>query len=233
MTMCATASSVPRKPTGQQPKKNSPKPPTPSPASSAPKNHHGQTFNLLRPLPKWTRSISKSRSAGYWPAPNLSWTGVSTPGRCVEDTLSTTDTSSTPRRYPEGVVLSWTLRQILQSWKGSIHDRNTTTAPHHRLDCRCGTGGQCGLMRRTRPRRHKRPPDRYGWCRSDSRSQSTRRSQRGGSALCGDDDTTSSTSRGHERGHPGRRGLKRRRRVLSRPDQTRPTRRNRQPGRLG
>src|SRR5699024_3912892 len=213
MTMCATASSVPRKPTGQQPKKNSPKPPMPSPASSAPKNHHGQTFNLLRPLHKWTRSISKSRSAGYWPAPNLSWTGVSTPGRWahegafkkaktvvgwVEDIWSKTDRSSTHRRYPEEVVLSWTLRQILQSWKGYIHDRNTTTAPHHRLGCRCGTGGQCGLMRRTRPRRHKRPSDRYGWCRSDSRSQSTRRSQRGGPALCGHDDTTSSSSRGHE-----------------------------------
>src|SRR5699024_10771193 len=72
---------------------------------------------------------------------------VSTRGLWVEDTLGATDTPSTPPRYPEGVVLSWTLRQILQSWKDSIHDRNTTTAPHHRLDCRCGTGGQCGLMR--------------------------------------------------------------------------------------
>src|SRR5699024_2026181 len=77
-------------------------------------------FNLLRPLHKWTRSISKSRSAGYWPAPNLSWTGVSTPGRWahegafkkaktvvgwVEDIWSKTAPPAAPHRYPWGVPL--------------------------------------------------------------------------------------------------------------------------------
>src|SRR5699024_9153504 len=117
-------------------------------------------------------SISKSRSAGYWPAPNLSWPwhrpserwaheGAFKKAKTVvgwgEDIWSKTAPPAAPQRYPWGVCLSWTRgpaqsaahgpqRPTHQTWEGAIHDKNTIAAPHAESHGDCRPGGRCRLV---------------------------------------------------------------------------------------